>query len=76
MHFSSPVTQARMGRPPLHVEETKVRLTKGAKARIVALVGAQRMAAFIREAVDAELDRRESGHHLGNSASDGAKPKP
>ncbi len=48
-----------MGRPPLHVKETKVRLTDIQRARIVALVGENRMAAFIREAVDHELDRRE-----------------
>lgn len=48
-----------MGRPPLNVEETKVRLTAGSKQRISALVGENRMAAFIREAVENELKRRE-----------------
>ncbi|MDQ0505999.1 hypothetical protein [Xanthobacter agilis] len=57
--FSGTVTAKRMGRPPLHVKETKVRLTDDQRARIEALVGANRMAAFIREAVEAELQRRE-----------------
>lgn len=49
----------RMGRPPLHVKETKVRLTEEQRKRIAALVGENRMAVFIREAVDRELERRE-----------------
>lgn len=49
----------RMGRPPLNVKETKVRLTDEHRQRIEALVGPNRMAAFIREAVENELDRRE-----------------
>ena len=49
----------RMGRPSLGVKETKVRLTEEQRERIVALVGSQRMAAFIREAVERELKRRE-----------------
>lgn len=57
--FSGTVTQHRMGRPPLNVRETKVRLSDEARRRIEALVGANRMAGFIREAVDNELDRRE-----------------
>lgn len=48
-----------MGRPPLHVKPTTVRLTEEVRRRIVALVGAERMAAFIREAVERELRRRE-----------------
>jgi|GWRWMinimDraft_8_1066016.scaffolds.fasta_scaffold12714_2 predicted DNA-binding protein len=52
-----------MGRPPLSIKsgtvETKVRLTDEARQRIEALVGPNRMAVFIREAVDAELARRE-----------------
>ena len=48
-----------MGRPPLGVKPTMVRLTEDVRRRIVALVGENRMAAFIREAVDAELARRE-----------------
>lgn len=49
----------RMGRPPLNVKETKVRLTDEQRQRIEALVGPNRMAIFIREAIDAELERRE-----------------
>jgi len=58
-NFPGTVTQHRMGRPPLNVKETKVRLSEEARRRIEALVGANRMAGFIREAVDNELDRRE-----------------
>lgn len=50
-----------MGRPPLSVKETKVRLTDEQRTRILALVGAYGMAQFIRDAVDAELQRREKG---------------
>lgn len=50
-----------VGRPPLNVKETKVRLTDEQRHRIEALVGPNRMAAFIREAIERELDRRESG---------------
>lgn len=48
-----------MGRPPLGVKETKVRLTLDQIARIEAIAGPNRMATFIREAVEAELTRRE-----------------
>jgi len=48
-----------MGRPTLHVKETKVRLTDEQRSRIETLVGTYGMAKFIREAVDAELNRRE-----------------
>lgn len=52
------VSSARMGRPPLNVRETKVRLSDEQRARIIALVGKHKMAAFIRDAVDHELARR------------------
>jgi predicted DNA-binding protein len=48
-----------MGRPPLNVKETKVRLTEDQRDRIRDLVGEQGMAQFIREAVERELKRRE-----------------
>lgn len=48
-----------MGRPPMNVKETKVRLTLETRERIEALVGPNRMAEFIREAVERELKRRE-----------------
>ena len=49
-----------MGRPPLNVKETKVRLTDEQRARIEALVGTYGMSKFIREAIDRELERREA----------------
>jgi len=49
-----------MGRPPLNVKETKVRLADDQRRRIEALVGKNRMAEFIREAVERELARREA----------------
>lgn len=55
-----PDTPSRMGRPPLNVKETKVRLTDEQRARIEALVGTYGMSKFIREAVDRELERREA----------------
>lgn len=57
--FEGTVNAVRRGRPALHVKETKVRLTDQQRARIEALVGPNRMALFIREAIDAELLRRE-----------------
>ena len=48
-----------MGRPPLNLKETKVRLPKATKERIKALVGNYGIATFIREAVENELARRE-----------------
>lgn len=54
----------RMGRPPLkanvETKATMVRLTEDARQRIEALVGPNRMAAFIREAIETELARREA----------------
>jgi predicted DNA-binding protein len=47
-----------MGRPSLNVIETKVRLSADHRKRIEALVGENRMAQFIREAVENELKRR------------------
>jgi len=48
-----------MGRPSLNVKETKVRLSEDARRRIAALVGENRMAAFIRDAVEEKLRREE-----------------
>jgi hypothetical protein len=53
------VTPARMGRPALGVKPTLVRLPNGMAERIDALVGPNRRAEFIREAVEKELKRRE-----------------
>lgn len=48
-----------MGRPPLKVKTTVVRLPEGMGARIDNLVGKQRRAAFIREVVEREVERLE-----------------
>ncbi|MBR1122077.1 hypothetical protein JQ628_11175 [Bradyrhizobium lablabi] len=48
-----------MGRPPLGIKPTLVRLSEEVRERIRDLVGEQGMAAFIREAVERELKRRE-----------------
>lgn len=55
----------RMGRPSLGVVSTTTRLPKALLERIDALLGPNKRAVFIREAVEAELERRER-----------AKPKP
>jgi len=49
----------RMGRPPLNVKPMLVRMPLGLAERIDALVGPKRRAAFIREAVENEILRRE-----------------
>jgi hypothetical protein len=54
------VSPVRMGRPKLDVKPTQVRLTDEVRRRIEALVGPNRMAEFIREAVQRELERREA----------------
>jgi predicted DNA-binding protein len=48
-----------MGRPPLNVKPTNVRLPKGAGERIDAIAGEQNRAKFIREAILKELKRLE-----------------
>lgn len=52
-------TSRRMGRPPLNIKPTMVRLSAGVRERIRKLVGDSGMAGFIREAIERELDRRE-----------------
>lgn len=56
-------TGRRMGKPPLKKDHatraTTVRLTEDIYARIDAVAGPNRMSKFIREAVEAELERRE-----------------
>jgi hypothetical protein len=49
----------RMGRPPLGLKPTLVRLPSGMVERIDALCGQNRRAIFIREAVEEVLARRE-----------------
>jgi hypothetical protein len=48
-----------MGRPPLNLQATQVRLSPESLRRIGAIAGKNQMAAFIREAVENELLRRE-----------------
>jgi predicted DNA-binding protein len=48
-----------MGRPPMQVKPTVVRLPEDVRERIRVLVGDSGMAQFIREAVERELKRRE-----------------
>lgn len=48
-----------MGRPPMQVKATVVRLSEESLERIDALVGPNRRAEFIREAIERELKRRE-----------------
>ena len=48
-----------MGRPPLNVTKLTVRLTDEQRRRIEQAVGPNRMAAFIREAIDEKLEREE-----------------
>jgi hypothetical protein len=49
----------RMGRSPLNLDKTVIRLSAETRKRIEALVGKRGMAAFIRDAVERELTRRE-----------------
>ncbi len=57
--FAIPDTARRMGRPPLGMKATQVRLSAETRDRIEQLVGQNQMANFIREAVENELARRE-----------------
>lgn len=54
------VRSAAMGRPPLHMTPTQVRLPKVVRDRITDLVGSKGMAAFIREAVEEKLAAAEA----------------
>lgn len=49
-----------MGRPPMNLTPVLVRFPAEVPERIDALVGKQKRAEFIREAVEAELRRREA----------------
>ncbi|WP_130754508.1 hypothetical protein [Sphingobium xenophagum] len=55
-----PDSDRPMGRPPLGMKPTTIRLTTDTIRRIEALVGNRRLALFIREAVENELQRREN----------------
>ncbi|RYD44971.1 MAG: hypothetical protein EOP63_03310 [Sphingomonadales bacterium] len=48
-----------MGRPPLKVKSTVIRLPEGLGERIDDLVGKQRRASFIRDIVEREVERLE-----------------
>jgi len=52
-------TGRAMGRPPLNMKPTPVRLSAETLNRIDAVAGNYGRAKFIREAVEAELKRRE-----------------
>lgn len=54
-----PDISRRMGRPPLGIKPTQVRLSEEVRERIRELVGDSGMAQFIREAIERELKRRE-----------------
>ena len=56
---TSPDSHGAMGRPPLGMKPTTVRLSVDMIRRIEALVGKRRLAVFIREAVESELQQRE-----------------
>ena len=53
-------SDAGMGRPPLGMKPTTIRLSLETIQRIEKLVGNRRLAVFIREAVENELKRREN----------------
>lgn len=62
----APDSDGAMGRPPLGMKPTTIRLSAGTIRRIEALVGNRRLALFIREAVENELQRRENPGALGD----------
>jgi hypothetical protein len=55
-----------MGRPPLGMKPTTIRLSTDTIRRIEGLVGNRRLASFIREAVENELQRREEAKSHGD----------
>jgi Arc/MetJ-type ribon-helix-helix transcriptional regulator len=59
-----------MGRPPLRVKATTVRLPNGISERIDGLVGSNRRAEFIRSAVMKELRRREAARQKRSTKAD------
>jgi hypothetical protein len=61
---ASPGSASEMGRPPLGMKPTTVRLSVDTIRRIEARVGNRRLAVFIREAVENELSRRENREQL------------
>lgn len=60
MTFPISATEPRMGRPPMNVKMTSVRLGEGIPERIAAVLEPkEKMADLIRDAVERELKRRE-----------------
>lgn len=57
--LSGTANSRRMGRPPLGIRSTNVRISEEVRKRIRVLVGDKGMAQFIREAIDHELEVRE-----------------
>ena len=55
-----PDSDKSMGRPPLGMKPTTIRLPVETLQRVEALVGNRRIALFIREAVENELARRDA----------------
>ncbi len=56
-----PVSASKMGRPSLKVKPILIRLPEGMAERIDAIMGKEnRRAEFIRDAVEAEVRKRES----------------
>lgn len=56
-----------MGRPPLNVKSTNVRLPEGLGERIDKLVGSQRRAGFIRDVLVREVERLEAEQNTKKS---------
>lgn len=63
-------TPRRMGRPALGVRATKIRLSDDVRKRIEALVGDRGMAEFVRQAVEAHLERVEAAAGTRHEPSD------
>ena len=76
--YAPPDIPSRMGRPPLKPNEktvkTTLRVTQAWLDRIEAVAGEGKTAAFIRDAVEAELVRRErKPRSTEPSGADGAE---
>lgn len=60
MEFPISASPGRMGRPPMNVKPTVVRLGEGVPERIDAVLESkEKRADLIREAIDREVKRRE-----------------
>lgn len=69
-HFPISDKSRFMGRPSLNVKPTLVRLPEGVPERIDAVVGKNRRAEFIRQAVLKELQRHEAEKTSSNTKGD------